>query len=271
MRMRVAMLAAVLGAAAAAFGQVQTAEVGVTYSLSWVEAHPIGGNWAIGVLGNGGSVPGTVEQGEGVLFTIKMTMSLPGGGSATAAGGGTGTPLHWAPTVFAGSSGTGTLSGFWSGDLNLGSNAGAASGQWGDGSTNYANALRRKLVTFTTGGGAGNLAGGNNLSDIQPAQFGGDADSLNHGNTVTCWQGLWIPDFVTVSATQFSLQIGSLGLLSSVAARDDLYGNGFDFPVPLKVAAAFGSAVSIPLAVPAPHAAGLAALGVLIAARRRRQ
>jgi MYXO-CTERM domain-containing protein len=274
MKTRAALVLSVLGAATSAFGQVQSSAVGVHWTLSWAEARVgASGTFRDGAVGNiaGGTV-GQLDAGEGALLFIKMAMNAPPGGSlAVPAGDGTGTPLTWDPSIVAGSSGTGTLSGFWSGDLNL---TGSQAGGWSDGSTNFAAALRRKLLTMIDGGGTGSpTPTGNGLTDIQPAQFGANAAALNHSNNLNVWQGLWIPGAGVNGVVNFNLAIGNLGLLSSVAAIDDghsaVNGGATDLPIALNVATTFGTGVSFTV-VPTPSSLALLGLGGLIAARRRR-
>lgn len=260
------------GAASAAWGQIQNTEVAVAYSLDWTEAH-VGpsGTFSDGALGNGGAAIGVLEPGEGALFTVKMRINLPGGVLATAAGGGLGTPLHWAPTIISGSSGVGTLAGLFTGELSVVGDNGAASanGAWSDGTTNFASALRRKLITFTASGRPGNVTvGGSVLSDVEPAQLFADSEAFSHLNDTVCWQGLWVPPpaFRTYS---WKLTMGPFGNLSSVTARDSNYDTGYTLPIPLIVPTSFGGTVNIP-AIPGPAAGVVVALAGVWGCRRRR-
>src|SRR5205823_6540928 len=146
---------------------------------------------------------------------------------------GAGSPLTWNPALTSiptGSSGAGTLLGFWSGDAKITGDAGAAtaSGQWSDNTTHWGTSVRRKLVVpFTAGGASGTVsAAGSIVDDIQPAQFGAD-DEVYHGNNVVVWQGLWIPALGAIRTVNWAVALGSHGYLGNVAASDHYYNNGY--------------------------------------------
>jgi hypothetical protein len=256
-----------LGAGAAAQPQTQGT---VTYTLTWSEFHQGSNGWINAVAGNGlGGLAGVVDSGEGALFRITMSMS------GTAAGDGSGTPLTWDPTILISSSGVGTLSGFWSGDVDLVGDGGAtsAAGTWSDDSTNYAIAARRRLLNFTESGNSGAVtSGGAHLTDIRPMQFGVVAANLNHSNNVVVFQGLWIPASYALHVVNWSVTLGSLGFLSAIAARDLEYDNGFTLPVVLNRETLFGSGVTFQVGpLPAPGSLGLIFLSGVAAARRPRR
>jgi hypothetical protein len=283
MKTRAALVLAVLGGAASAFGQIQATQVKVSYTLSFQTARVgASGTFRDGAIGEHASgTAGQVDVGlEGALFTIKMAMRVPDNSLAntgvTPQFSPTGTPMTWAPTVLAGSSGSGTLSAFWSGDLNM---AGGANGNggWSDGTTNFAPVLRRRLSTFIDSAAPGSPNGsGNAVTDIQPSQFGANTMNLLHDNDLACWIGLWIPGAAGGNRTaSWAVTLGSLGLLSQVAAMDDNAANGanggsFNLPIALNVATEFGAGVNVPVLVPGPSSLALLGLGGLLAARRRR-
>jgi len=287
MKTRAALVLAVLGSAASAYAQ-QTPETqgSVTYSLSFTEFNHGTGvtgsptEWTNPVAGNiaGGTI-GTIDPGEGALIRITLSMSGTPGGFDQTNQVNTGSPLTWnpsLPTLPVGSSGTGNLSGFWNGDVNLKGDNGAATanGTWSDGSTFYGNAIKRKLLTWTAAGVSGSGAvvpGGSTLTDMQPSVLSSDADGISHVNNTFCWQGFWIPAAGSARTVSWNVLLGSLGFLSNVTGMDQNYANGYTFPVPLKVLTLFGPKLSIPVAaVPGPSSLALLGLGGLVAARRRR-
>jgi len=266
-------LAGIAGLASVA--NAQQTQGTVTYTLSpTIYGSGPGSNWTAPVInGNGNSI---VDPGEGVLWKITIGMSVAPGAASTQTGT-LGGPLTCAPSIQVGSSGTGTNAGFWAGDINLTADNGAASssGTWSDSSTNYALAVRRRMSVATAGNSGSPNANGSGLTDIQPAQFGGDADAIQHVNNFVTFQGLWIPsasDFGnSLTNHTFVLSLGALGIPSQVAAADSNYDNGYILPVALSVNTVYGANQTVTLAaVPGPSSLALLGLGGLVAARRRR-
>jgi len=268
MKTRAALVLAVLGGGAvSAFGQAQT-QGNVTYTLSsQIFGSGPGSTWTAPVTGGNGDA--VVDPGEGVVFRVTIGMSLTPGGAS----GNLGSPLTWAPTIQAGSSGTGSLAGFWGGDLNLVGDAGAASaaGSWSDSTSNYANAVKRRLLIATAGGGSGIVNGnGSGLTDIQPAQFNADAEGISHSNNFITFTALWIPSSYSNRTVSFALGLGSLGLQTLIAAADNNYDNGYVSPVALRVTTSYAGTPLTFNVVPSPSSLALLGLGGLVAGRRRR-
>jgi len=286
MKTRAALIVAVLGTASSVFAQAQT-QGSITYNLSFAEFNHGTGTagspteWLNPVAGNiAGGTSGTIDPGEGALLKLTVVMSGTPGGFDQGTQLPTGTTLTWnagLTTIPPGSSGTGGLSGLWGGDVNL--HGSEATGTFSDTTTFFGASVRRRLLTFTAGGGSGFVNGDLNgrgpagdITDIQPAQFNPDADALNHSNNVLTWQGLWIPAHTLPTHTvTWQALLGSLGFPSQIAAMDINYGNGYTFSIPLNVQTLFGPSVSIPVSgVPGPSSLALLGLGGLVAARRRR-
>jgi hypothetical protein len=264
MRVRIPILVAFVGGfPAASSGQPDPNLFAVVYTLSAQIYGRAGGSWSNPPRA-GGNGNGLVEPGEGVLFRLRMTMSgAPGGG-------GTGFPMSWPAGNPPGTSGTGTVAGFWSGDVNLVGNGGAASaaGEWSDESGAYDASLRRRLVTFTAGGGSGIVSpNGAAVTDIQPAQFAPDPEMLDHSHNVDVWRGLWVPsDFAPRSVT-WQPGLGSLWLLSYIAVRDSTY-PAYPYVIPRYVQTLFGAGVTIAV-VPSPGSVVPVMLGTAGVALRR--
>jgi len=264
-------VAALLVIVPSSWAQPQT-QGDVKFTLSWQEAHQGTNGWVNGALGNAvGGTAGQIDPGEGALFRVTIDMS------GTAAGDGTGSPLTWAPSLLAGSSGAGSLSGYWSGDFDLVGDGGAATagGTWSDSTMSYSVSVRRRLLNnWTAGAHIGTPdASGAMLTDVQPAQTGLDASSLTHGNHQVCFQALWIPSYATAESSHvvnWQVTLGSLALPAMVAALDNEYESGFHLPVPLTVQTNFSAGVVVPL-VPAPGSVVLLGLGGVAAVRPRRR
>jgi MYXO-CTERM domain-containing protein len=262
----------ILAGVAPALADIQT-QGSVTWTLSAQEyGMGAGPGWTNPVAGGNGN--GIIEPGEGVLFTFSISMS------GTPAAGGLGSPLTWSTGIhnLPPNSGAGTLAGLWGGDVDLVGDGGAlsASGTWSDRSTNYGLAVRRRLLAFTTLSEIGYVNGSHTgtgpasrVTDIQPANGPFDAEQIDHSNNIPVWSGLWIPVDFTARTVNWSVTIGSLGILSSVAARDQGYDTGSFYPIPLNVQTLFAGSTSVQV-VPAP--AGLTLLGAgLLGVRRRRR
>jgi hypothetical protein len=282
MTIRAALVLAALGTSSSVFAQAQTAG-NVTYALTYqvyAPTGPAGSPWSTAALQPGS----TVNSQQGALIQLRATMSgVPGYYDPFDPEAGLGSPQTWNPSLTSippGSSGTGMLTGFWGGDINVIGDGGAASanGHWSNATTEYAEPVRRETRVWTAGGGNGfvngDIAGTTEASvvtDIQPAQFNADANALNHQNARICWTGLWIPTSYSSRTVSFAAALGSLGFLTQIAAMDNYYGSGFDFPVPLNVVTHFGAAVSVQVIPVPPNLAVLLCGGIVVARRRRRR
>jgi hypothetical protein len=250
------MLAVVGGAATMVAAQAQTTPaVTVAYTLAWSEVS------ATAPYAPVLAPDGILQPGEAARFTFSGSMSPSG-------------TLSFPSSILVGSSGTGTLGGFWNGNLNILGDAGAASaaGSWvlAANPSPPSNPNRIGIVPpFAVGGGNGTAnANGSGATDIQPAQFGGDTSTLNSANpTPTMWRGVWIPNDYTARTAHFDLSNGSLGLGSSVWLFDS--NPNFTLPVAARALSSYGNGVNVPI-IPAPSSLALLGLGGLVAARRRR-
>jgi len=283
MKIRAALIVAALGTASSAFAQQADTQGSITYTLSSRVWRPAAvGNWVSAPTQRpvGSTVDGAF--GDAVLFSISMSYT------GTAATDGSGTALTWSPMAFSPSSGSGTLAGFWSGDIDLVGGANSL-GTWSDTSATYNAAVKRSLAIFTTGnnaGGNGYVNGSylgttpgpgdartpaNKVTDIQPAQLTDDAATANTSAGGTIWKGLWIPTDYSSRAVSFNIILGHLGFLSKVAAVDDQYfgSPAITAPIPLSVGTNFTGTSTFNI-VPSPSSFALLGLGGLIAARRRR-
>jgi hypothetical protein len=286
MKTRAALIVAVLGTATSAFAQAQTQGT-ITYSLSYQVVTPTGAPatpFLTATLGPVQTSGGTVNQGQGLLLRLTASMSGTPGAFDPDTALPTGSPLTWnplTPGITAGSSGQGGLSGFWSGDVNIQGDGGAASasGAWSNNdNTRFASTVRRTTKVWTAGSSTGSgyinadpqgTGPASVVTDIQPAQFTDDSNAMNHSNTQVAWAGLWIPSSYASRTVTWEALMGSLGLLSKVGAMDNNYDAGYHFPLALNVQTLFGPAVSVAV-VPSPSSLALLGLGGLIAARRRR-
>ena len=267
MKRRAFLVLAVLGGPSSAWAQPQT-QGDITYTLTAATATQNGGSWSNAPsIGTFGSFVFPNQPNQGVLFRITMAMSVPAGNPASFQN--FGGPLTWAPTIQVGSSGLGTNAGFWNGDIDLNSSGAAAGGTWSDG-TAYNIAARTRLLTATAGNTGTASPTGDRRTDIQPAQFNADAAGINHGTSYVVFQGMWIPSDLTPRTVNWIPALGSLGLLSSVAAGDSEYNNGYTLPVALRSNTVFGNGVTVVFG-PAPASSSLLGLGGLMAARRRRR
>jgi len=277
MKTRAALIVAVLGTASSVFaqtGQPQTQGT-ATWNLSYFVVTPTTpGNFASGAT-IAASPGGTIGLNQAALFRLTFSLSgTPGGVDAD--GNPTGTQLTWSSTL--GGHGSGGLGGLWSGDLNVTSSDGTGGWSNQDTAAFQASVRRQILSPYATGGGNGLVNGNpvgagpsNAVTDIQPAQFGADAATLDHGNGLVAWRGLWIPSSYSTRTVNFAAALGGLGFLTRIYAVDNQYANGGNdaLPVALNVATNFGPSQNVNI-VPTPSSLALLGLGGLIAARRRR-
>lgn len=258
----------------ALLAQVQT-QGSMTHTLALQEfGQGPGTPWSSPVPGGNGN--GIIEPGEGVLFTVSMSMS------GSPSGGGLGSPLTWNPAIqfIPPSTGVGTLAGFWGAYLDVvgDNNAPSASGIWSDNSTNYAPSVRRRLITFATIASEIGYVNGvhtspgpaSRVTNIQPLNGPIDAEAINHTASAPEWQGLWIPTSYAPRTVNWDVRIGSLNLLSQVAAMDSNYGGGNTYPIPLNVVTLFGSGQSVQI-VPGPGGAAVLGLASMAVLRRRKR
>jgi len=251
MKTRVGLMLAVVGATAAmASAQGQFSQGSVSYTFSFQEYDTA---TQLPVVGPNGQI----SPGESAMIIMTMSYSPANG-----------TPITYSSTLLVGSSGAGTMGGFWNGALNV-NGTNSAEGTWslsGGSGTN-----RRGIVPpFSTGGGNG-VANptGTTVANVQPAQFGASVDSLSTATGVVAWRGLWTPTSYAARTVNFAGGVASLpGPSASLWAVDNNYSNGFDLPVVGNVPATFGN-VNVPV-VPSPSSLALLGLGGLVAARRRR-
>jgi len=237
----IAAFGAMLVVHGASLAQPQT-QAAVSFTLQCYAATPITGNWSSGVV----IVPGPMSApNQGALLKVVMTYSPLAGG-----------PLTWDPTVQSGSSGLGSMAGFWSGCFDLiNLQGGGAGGLWSDESANWDPSVRRHLnAPFSAGGGAGEpSANGGRLRNVQPAQLVTSIEEVDPANGIVVWQGLWIPANVT-APIYFAFAGPSVGVWpATIAARDN---NAGTLPVALQASYSFGPPVAVYL-VPSPSGIGL--------------
>jgi hypothetical protein len=262
------MLAIVGGAATIAAAQPQT-QGSVTWNLQYFVATQGATGWASATVA--AAPGGVVGAGQAALFRLSFDLSGTPGGLDPITEMPLGTPLTYSSTIIPGSAGAGGLGGLWNGNVNVTGSGGDVAGTWSDNTAAYSAATRRRLISpYADGGGSGlPTPTGSAVQNIQPAQFGANAATLDHGDGVTVWTGLWIPSSYAARTVTFTPGLGSLGFLSQVYAVDNNYSAGQTLPVALSVLTNFGSGVGVQI-VPAPSSLALLGLGGLVAFRRRR-
>lgn len=253
MKTRLAVMLAVVGGAAALSNAQQITPGQVNYTLEFTRVDAAGA-----VLG-----PGAVAEGESARLQLRVNYT-PNGGAP-----GSGGAVTYPASILTGSSGAGTVVGFWAGAMNV-VGTGGAEGTWADSSVTTPTALRRRLLPpFSAAGvgGAGTVAaGGATIENVQPGQFGASVFSLATTNNFIAWQGVFTPASYAERTVTFNLALSSLGLSPALLAVAD--NNEMELPVAGTVAHSFGS-VSFQV-VPAPSSLALLGLGGLVALRRRR-
>jgi hypothetical protein len=180
---------------------------------------------------------------------------------------GYGTPVTWPSSMLVGSSGAGTIEGFWSGNLTV-SVSGSAAGQWSNTTAGSLPVRRQLVVPFNAASSSSGTpsASGTLLSNLTPNQFHGQINMVNSSNDAVIWRGAWKPLIYEQGTLTFALLQGSLGRLTYLVARDS--NPEFELPVAGSVPATYGSVV-VPM-VPSPSGAVLLVFGGLAGARRRR-
>jgi MYXO-CTERM domain-containing protein len=274
MKTRAALIVAALaGVASSTMAQSPQTQGTATWTIQAFRATPTTpGVWNSGVTVGATALTAadTLQPNQGIQLRVSFSLSGTPGGWDVDNEVPLGSPLTWNSSL--GGSGSGGLGGLWNADLNVTSSEPAT---WSNqDSSLYAVAVRRQILSpYAAGGGHGIVNGSTAgtgpaalVSDIQPAQFGADSHTLDHGNNVVAWRSLWVPGSYNDRTVNFSVLLGSLGLLTQVYAVD---ANGNATPVALNVATAFGPAASVHI-VPTPSSLALLGLGGLIAARRRR-
>jgi hypothetical protein len=237
-----------LAGATTALAQPQVTPGTVHYTLDYDYVDSAGAVQPVGVL-----MPG-------LSLRLKIRMEyVPGFGSA----------VTFPSSLQAGTSGSGSIAGFWAGMMHLDMGSGGE-GSWAGAESSVPLALRRRLLQpFSLIGilGAGEVApGGVAVRNIQPAQFASDVQLVASANSAQVWQGVWTPASFTVRTLNISLTNNSIGIWPAVLAIRDANQN-YTLPVPLNANYSFGT-LTIPI-IPAP-AAGFLPLAVVLACRRRR-
>jgi hypothetical protein len=222
-------VAALAGVAAGVQAQQQITPGSVAYTLEYERVSATGT-----VLGGG-----ALQPGEWVSLRLRFQYAPQYG-----------TPVTWAPSILQGSSGSGTMEGFWSGNLDI-TVSGGGPGTW-SGVSSGSLPVRRQLVSPFNGSnppGSGiPTQGGTVLSDLLPGQFTGNINSVNSSNNFAVWRGAWRPASYSEGMLTFALRQGSLGLPTYLAARDS--NPAFELPVAGTVPATYGGVV-VPM-VPSP-------------------
>jgi hypothetical protein len=265
MRARAAWILGTLGTAAVAAAQGQT-EGSARYTLTVQTITQQGGSWSNWpMITAGGNITG---PNQGILFKLNMALYGTPGLSEQ----------HWTPNEPAGTSGIGTLLGFWNGDIEVMGSGSDVSGRWSDNSTAwwhygwaqqaYISIRRHTRAPFSAGQLNGTvMPDGGGVTDIMPAQFTPDPSAISPLAPGTVWQGLWIPSDLTPRTVAFTPSMGALGLLSQVAILDD---NGtYTLPIIKNIQTLFGPGVTVTI-IPGPSALAILGFAGLIAAPRGR-
>jgi hypothetical protein len=263
---RLVAVALVAGTCDGALAQPQT-QGSVTWRIQCWIATPGALGWANGSVGQ--LFPFPIRPGEGLLVRMYFDLEGTPGGWDPGSGALLGSPRTYSSTIIPGSAGAGGLGGLWNGVVDVVVSGPGATGTWSDNTGAYSYALRRRLIgSYNAGGGAG-LALPDRVTNVMPAQFGANADLLDHGDNVTVWTGLWIPDSYEPRTVTVAPILGSLGFLSSVYALDNNYEIGVQLPIPLQVPTHFAPGVQVQI-VPSPGAAAaVMGLGFVLLRRRR--
>jgi hypothetical protein len=246
MRAAVAASVLALSGGSAVHGQQQINPGSVAYTLEYDRVAATGA-----VLG-----PGPLQEGEWARLRLRFNYSPAYG-----------TPVTWPYTLLINSSGSGTLAGFWYGNLDL-IGSGGAEGTWSGTSAGSLPVRRVLTAPFNVYGDAAvgiPNATGTALANLQPGQFTGNLESVSSSNNLVVWQGAWLATSYSPRSVTFSLAAGSLGLPTYLVARD---GSGYELPIAGTVADTRGS-VTFEV-VPGPGSIAIIGVGALIGVRRCR-
>jgi hypothetical protein len=206
---------------------------------------------------------GLIESGEGARIQIKADYVGATPGQTT---------VYWDPSSAPGSSGVGTLAGWWSANLDLvGNPQSTALGTWALTNTLALTSPNRLGVVapFADDPGDGvSIDGGSRVRDIRPTHIATSiADVPGLSPTLPLWRGLWMPPDYTPRGTHLTLSAGSSGAWPvRVAVADS---SGATAPVVLNAQPDYGFGFPIAV-VPAPGALGLLAAGAFTSRHRRR-
>jgi hypothetical protein len=221
-------VAALAGVAAGVQAQQQITPGSVAYTLEYERVSATGA-----VLGGG-----ALQPGEWVSLRLRFNY-LPIYGSA----------VTWPTSLMAGTSGSGTIEGFWSGNLDI-RVSGGGPGSWSNTSAGSLPVRRHIVAPFNAPNanpGTSEIEG-TLLSNITPGQFTGEINSVNSSNNFAVWRGAWRPASYSEGMLTFALRQGSLGLPTYLAVRDS--NPAFELPIAGTVPATYGSVV-VPM-VPSP-------------------
>ena len=224
--------AALAGASRCAAQFPATTEATLRYQLSWQDT---------------GNHNGVVEPGEGARFSLTVLMTPGVGAIISYSGGG---------------AATGALRGIGSGFIDL-IGASGAQGVW-TGMTIDEN-------WDLTGAGLGHgtpASGGAQLRNIQFGQFPVTNQYVNTTNPIVdVFEGIWTPASYAARTTGWSLSpaVPTNGIPSSVVIRPNNSGSPVEMVASLSD---LGQPLSVPI-VPAPPAAMLVGIAIVVAPRRR--
>jgi hypothetical protein len=237
---------AAAGLASAAAGQQQIVPGRVDFTLEYDRVSATGA-----VLGRG-----VLQPEEWVWLRLRFNYSP-----------GYGTPVTWPASILAGSSGSGTVLGFWGSNHDI-VVSGGGPGVWSQTTAGSLPVRRRCVAPFNAEGapcaGFPN-ASGTAVENLQPGQFTGSISTVSSSNNFVVWQAAWRPVTYSEANLSFTVLPGSFGIPTYMVARDS--NPAFPLPVPGIVSDTRGG-VTVPM-IPSPSALGLACATAVWAGRRR--